>query len=246
MILRQFPGIQVRGNQVSRVDDTIVVEDTFRLYLNDELVTELVASADQLEELGAGFVVGEALVQDVDSVRVSEHDIRVYAEPKGESEWVLRSSGGMGTSRPPRKVSSSISIAPKDVLPMIRQIESEIWRRTGAVHCSVLFAENNLVSRSSDVGRHNTIDKVVGFAVLNDIDRSRCIIGCTGRQPGGMISKVANAGVPIIISKAAPTDKGILTANDAGVTLICFARGDRFTVYTHPHRISGILTQVHA
>ena len=87
----------------------------------------------------------------------------------------------------------------------------------------------------------NTIDKLVGFGVLNDVELSRCVIGCTGRQARGMVSKIANAGVPIIVSKAAPTDKGIFTADEAGVTLICFARGERFTIYSHPHRVSGVL-----
>jgi FdhD protein len=59
-----------------------------------------------------------------------------------------------------------------------------------------------------------------------------------------MVSKIANAGIPIIVSKAASTDKGILTAEKAGVTLICFARDERFTIYTHPHRVRGIATGV--
>jgi len=104
----------------------------------------------------------------------------------------------------------------------------------------VLFLDGKLVVRSSDVGRHNTVDKVVGFAILHGIDLSRCILGCTGRQAAGMVSKAANAGVPIVISKAASTNKGISTADQSGVTLICFARGRRFTIYTHPYRIAGI------
>jgi len=245
MMIRQYPAIQIKGNEIVRIEDTICIEDSFRLYLNDKLLTELTASPDQLEELGAGFVVCEGLVQDVETVLLSGSEIRVYGKPKGESAWVLRSSGGVGTRKAPRKVTSSITIEPKAVLRTIRELESEVWRKTGAVHCSVLFLDNNLVVRSSDVGRHNTIDKVVGFAVLNGINLSRCVIGCTGRQPVGMVSKVANAGVPIVISKGASTDKGILTADRAGLTLICFARGERFTVYTHPHRIRAVASHRH-
>jgi FdhD protein len=58
-----------------------------------------------------------------------------------------------------------------------------------------------------------------------------------------MIAKVANAGVPIIVSKAAATDAGILLADRSNVTLICFARGERFTVYSHPERIVGLLQE---
>jgi len=241
MHLYEYPAMQVKGNKVVKLKDTICIEDSFRLYLNDELLTELIASPDHLKELGAGFVVCEGLAQGVDAVQSSGNEIRVYAKPEGKCEWVLRSSGGVGAKDAPKRVNSSITIEPKDVFRIIKEIKSEVWKKTGAVHCSVLFLDNNLVVRSNDVGRHNTVDKVVGFAVLNAIDLSRCVIGCTGRQPAGMVSKVANAGVPIVISKAASTDKGILTADKAGVTLICFARGERFTIYTHPQRISGIV-----
>jgi FdhD protein len=107
------------------------------------------------------------------------------------------------------------------------------------VHCSVLFHEEDCIVKSSDVGRHNTVDKVEGYAILNGIDLSMCVIGCTGRQPAGMIKKDANAGIPVVISRAASTDKGITAADAAGITLVCFSRGDLFTIYTHPERILG-------
>lgn len=91
--------------------------------------------------------------------------------------------------------------------------------------------------KSSDVGRHNTVDKVVGHAVLAGVDLTGCMLGCTGRQPRDMVIKSARAGIPVIISRAASTDKGIAAAEDAGITLICFSRDERFTVYTHPGRI---------
>jgi FdhD protein len=56
-----------------------------------------------------------------------------------------------------------------------------------------------------------------------------------------MVIKYANAGVPIIISRAASTDQGIATADKFGITLICFSRNERFTVYTHPCRVSGVV-----
>jgi FdhD protein len=126
------------------------------------------------------------------------------------------------------------------VVAITRAIETELWRITGGVHCSVLWKGGQLLAKSSDVGRHNTVDKLVGYAVLNNIDLSSCVIGCTGRQPAGMVRKSARAGIPVIISRAATTDKGIAAAEEAGITLISFSRGDRFTVYTHPERVTGI------
>jgi FdhD protein len=227
--LRSYPGILVSGSQVTGVRDSICTEAAYRLYLNDQFLTELVASPVQLEELGVGFVICEGLASEIAAVQVTASEIRVSAR-----------ADGMRAKRPPRAVTSSLTIDPADVSGMILEIQSDAWKETGAVHCSVLFFEGVRSVRSCDVGRHNTVDKVVGFAVLHGIDLTRCVIACSGRQPAGMVSKVANAGIPIIISKAAATDHGIVTARQAGVTLICFARGERFTIYTHPQRILGM------
>jgi FdhD protein len=236
----QCPAIQVKREKTIKIKDDVCLEDTFRLYLNGEPLIELIASPEQLKELGVGFVVCEGLAQSVDNVNVSGNKIMVFAKTSGKFERELRFGGGLGTRRALRKVISPLVIKNEDVFRVISEVESEAWNRTGGVHCSTLFSNKNLVVKSSDVGRHNTIDKVVGFAILNGIALSTGIIGCTGRQPAGIISKVANAGIPIIISKAASTNKGISTADEAGITLVCFARDRRFTVYTHPYRICEI------
>lgn len=242
-LYEEHSAVQVRGKQVISLQDAVCIEDTFRLYLNDMPVAHIIASPDQLRELGAGFVICEGLAGTLEDVRVSGHEIRVSATTKAGIDYELRSSGCIGVRGLSKTVNSSLVIEKDEVLHVIGQIESEAWKKTGGLHCSVLFQGGQLLVRSSDIGRHNTIDKIVGFAVLNGVNLSQCIIGCTGRQPAGMVGKVANAGVPIIVSKAAATDAGILLADRSNVTLICFARGERFTVYSHPERIAGLVSE---
>lgn len=240
MKLHNHRGIQVRDGEISEIDDTLVIEDRFRIFFNDCPVTDLIASDDQIRELGAGFVITEGLTRCVDKVNLDGDRICVYSDfgcDAPRSKKAMGSSGGISILNEPGKISSDIHITAEDVFSCTREIETEIWRKTGAVHCSVLFNKGKCIIKSSDVGRHNTVDKVVGHAILNGIDLSGCIIGCTGRQPAGMVKKDANAGIPVVISRAASTDKGIATAERTGITLICFSRGDRFTVYTHPERI---------
>ena len=242
MDLDHHPGIQVMNGVLSEIDDTIVIEDRFRILLNDCLVTEMIASRDQLRELGAGFVITEGLARCVDKVKLDGDRILVYSDrgcDVSRSKKVMGSSGGTSILLEQGKVTSDLRIRPEDVFSCTRGIETEVWRRTGAVHCSVLFSEGKCVVKSSDIGRHNTVDKVVGHAILNGVDLSRCMIGCTGRQTAGMIKKDVNARIPVVISRAASTDKGIAAADAAGITLVCFSRGDRFTIYTHPERILG-------
>jgi len=235
--------IQVIGGTARETDDAVVIEDRFELLLNDQPVTEMVASRDQLRELGAGYLVSEGIVRCVDKVKVMGDRILVYSDTGCDLRWTKRevgSSGGLSFISTPSRVISDIRLSPDEVMSVTREIETDLWKRTGGVHCSVLFSDGRLLAKSSDVGRHNTVDKLVGHAVLNGIDLSRCVIGCTGRQPAGMVRKSAHAGIPVIISRAATTDKGIAMADAAKITLIGFSRGDRFTVYTHPERITEI------
>ena len=243
MPLHHHRGIQFRNGVPEGIDDAVVIEDRFRIFFNDYPIADMIASRDQLKELGAGFVITEGITRCVDKVSLDGDCILVYSDTGCDvprPKKVVGSSGGVSILKEPMTVSSDLRITPEDVFSITREIETEEWRKTGAVHCSVLFSGSTCVVKSSDVGRHNTVDKVVGHAILHEIDLSRCVIGCTGRQPAGMVKKNANAGIPVVISRAATTDKGIATADASGITLICFSRGDRFTIYTHPERIAGI------
>jgi FdhD protein len=240
MSIVSHTGIQVRNGRAREIEDRVIREGRFRLYLNGTLYAVMVASDDQLEELGAGFVVCQGLAETVDSVRVDGDAIHVSAPVAGLSGREMSSAGALQTTAPAGKVTSDLTLTVADVFSITGEIETDLWRETGGVHCSILFFQGDILVKSSDVGRHNTVDKVVGHAVLRGVDRSRCVIGCTGRQPRDMVIKYARAGVPVIISRAASTDKGIMAAQEAGITLICFSRDGRFTVYTHPHRIADL------
>ncbi len=235
-------GVQYRNGEAHEIEDVIVVEKTFRILLNGEEVAAQVASDEQLPELGAGFVIDEGLADVVDSVVVEGDAILVAAPRRCEAGTEIGSSGGVSFRCDVHQVRSDLTVTPEEVHAVTAAIFSDDWQQTGALHCSVLFCGGRLVAKACDVGRHNAVDKVVGAAVLAGIDRSRCVLGCTGRQPSGMVKKAANAGIPVLVSRAASTDQGIATAEAAGVTLICFSRGDRFTIYTHPERVSVSLS----
>jgi len=239
----QFTGIQVQADGSYReISDVVIRGDTFAIVLNGELITEQVASSNCLRELGAGFVVAEGIAENITNVEVEDSTIYVEADTVFKSPKVLeyRTGGGKGIAGTPKTVESSYTISPECVFHSTEAIFSDTWDKTGGVHCSVLFSGEEKIKQICDIGRHNTVDKIIGYAILQGIDLSSCHICCTGRQPSAMVKKAANAGLPIIISRAASTAAGITTARDAGITLICFSRGTRFTVYSHPERVKGL------
>lgn len=240
-MLHPLDGVILQGGGRANRHEEVCREQVVHLFLNDDTIGSLVASPAQLRELGAGFVISEGLASSVLRVDVEGDRVRAHGNA---INWPLEtetgSSGGLSTGRVLRKIVSDITIDREEIFIIMDGIVSELWERTGGAHCSVLFSGGAMVAKSSDVGRHNTVDKVIGHGILTGIDLSRCVLGCTGRQPAGMISKAVNAGIPIVISKAATTDGGVYLAREAGLTLVCRVKDGRFRVYSHPERIRGL------
>ncbi|MDD1720153.1 MAG: formate dehydrogenase accessory sulfurtransferase FdhD [Methanoregulaceae archaeon] len=233
-------GIRVGQDGTEEVEDLVAREYRLRLNVNGKYFCDMIATLDQLRELGAGFVICEGISPKVDEVTVRGEEIFVECSSMQGGGCEIGTSGGVSVETPSGRVDSGLTISREDVTFVTRHVESELWRQTGGVHCSVLFRDGELIAKSADVGRHNTVDKVVGTAVLAGIDLPGCVLGCTGRQPAGMVVKAARAGIPVVISRAATTDRGIAAAEAAGITLICFSRNDRFTIYSNPWRVTGI------
>ena len=106
------------------------------------------------------------------------------------------------------------------------------------VHKAELVLEDGTIYVAEDIGRHNAIDKVIGLASMDKKDVKRSVLYATGRLSMEMVVKCVMHKIPIVVSKAAVTFQGIKSANEHGVTLVGFARGNKMNVYTHSGRIN--------
>jgi FdhD protein len=118
------------------------------------------------------------------------------------------------------------------------------FARTGGVHGALALAANGTeLAASEDVGRHNAVDKVIGkllFAEQLTPDRALAqILAVSGRTSFEIVQKAGAARIGLLVSVSAPTSLAIDTADALGITLIGFARGESFNIYTHPSRIHG-------
>jgi FdhD protein len=128
MALNYHRAIQVRNGLSEGIDDAVVIEDRFRIFFNDYPIADMVASRDQLRELGAGFVITEGITRCVDKVSLDGDCILVYSDTGCDalrSKKVVGSSGGVSILRKPTPVSSDIRITPEDVFSFTREIETE-------------------------------------------------------------------------------------------------------------------------
>lgn len=127
-------------------------------------------------------------------------------------------------------------------LPQTLRRAQDVFETTGGLHAAGLFAlDGRLTMLAEDVGRHNAVDKVVGRRLLEDalpLDRSLLMV--SGRTSFELVQKALLAGVPLIAAVSAPSSLAIELAEQAGVTLCGFLRGDTFNVYAHSERIVSV------
>ena len=240
-----------------QVDVEVALESIYDLYVNEKLYLTAVLTPFQLKEWSIGFLYSEGLIDSADEVErvvISGDSIKVKRSETKDQERKLPKIGGflLGSSSSAtirlsyvkgvsRELLSNDLTIPKELVKEISASLNEIsqtYRATGGTHSAAIFGSNGeLLMYSEDVGRLNAVDKVIGASLLAGMELDEKVMAVSGRISGDLVFKCSRARIPILMSPSAPLSFGLKLAEMAGITLIGFARGDRFNVYTHPHRI---------
>jgi len=231
----------------SKVVETIVNDEEIEMIINNSVSRRFSISPNSLREFTVGYLLGEGLTGSVDNINnISIEENIINAEIDLDDfdirkELVVGSDcfGGWRTKIEfVGKVKSDFTISKEALIEAFGKLkkEAKVWQETGGTHVAGLVYEDNFIA-IEDVSRHVAVDKVIGAGALKNYDFSKSFIVYSGRMPADMLIKIARVGIPIIASNAAPTSSGFSVAEEARVTMLGFVRGERFNIYTHPHRI---------
>jgi FdhD protein len=233
--------------------DEVAVEDPLEIRVDGRALAVTMRTPGHDDELALGFLFGEGLIDGVreagpppdlagNTVEVAGPLLR---EPDARSFFTSSSCGVCGKGA---LEEVAVQCAPLPEGPVLdRSLVADLperlrqpgFERTGGLHATGLFTpEGELVCVREDVGRHNAMDKVVGWALRAGLVPLHPHVLCvSGRLSFELVQKAAVAGAPVLVGVGAPTSLAVSLADDRGLTLCGFARGGRVNVYTAPSRI---------
>lgn len=236
--------------QSFRYPDDLVAEHTMEIYLNDTPAYEVVCSPTDLPELVLGRLLSNGVIQSTDEVELlylCENGLRakVYLpkwEPATEHPGVEQVSTCCTGNRtiadlfrnqtPPRHL-RPIAYEQRWIFRLAEAMKEDmpLYAATHGTHSCLLMHKGEILRRAEDIGRHNALDKVLGWALMQGIPLEECIVYTSGRIPVDMVMKVIRARVPVLASKAMPTRESVLLAEEFGLSLIGAARKDSMVVF---------------
>jgi FdhD protein len=238
--------------------DSVVNESSIRIFFNGDEIVSILALKQELQELALGFLYDSCIINDIALVEKIDVNDRLDAVMVESSEKLdsgmlttvrsVTSGCGKGVAfiNPLKEkhfgdIENAFVMKPRDVTQLMADFgrASGLFKETGGVHSAAWSDGKKLVRVSEDIGRHNCIDKLVGWKLMQKEDNIGTeIIFTSGRISSEIVTKAIRARVPILISHSAPTSGAIQLADEFGLTLVGFVRGQRFNIYTHPERIT--------
>ena len=247
------------GN-VRSLQDSIAAEEPLEIRVNGVPLAVTMRTPGHDLELSAGFLLTEGILQSPEQISglravVPENGAKsnlveaeladtVFDRAEFQRNFFASSSCGVcgkasinavrvrGLRQPDRDFRLDPEILCR--LPEALRSEQEVFSRTGGLHAAALFDEKGrLIALREDIGRHNAVDKIAGWALLNgQLPLSRHVMLVSGRGGFEIAQKALAMGIPILASVSAPSSLAVKLARELGLTLVGFLRGRRFIVYS--------------
>ncbi|HEY5983310.1 MAG TPA: formate dehydrogenase accessory sulfurtransferase FdhD [Anaerolineales bacterium] len=235
------------------LDSETIVESPVSLTVNGKPWLTFMCTPTELEALAIGFLYNEGVITEmgeVADVRLCEHgdnvDVWLNRSIPQPRSWRRTSGCTGGVTAVDALAIPDVhfdpvlpNFAPEVIGELVDLLfeSQELYRETGGVHTSMLSDGETVVLSAEDIGRHNTLDKIAGLCLMRAIWPETRVLLTTGRISSEMLQKAARLRAPILISRTSPSSLSIEMARRYGITLIGYARRQRFNVYSNPQRV---------
>jgi FdhD protein len=265
--IREHRALKWQRGRTSARHEKLAVEEPLEIRLGGRRFTLTMRTPGHDEELAAGFLFAEGFINDaseIDEIRrvrgrkgVPEPnaiDIILNVPAEGlrarlKRNFVMSSSCGVcgktsidSITRRVAPPSDSARVAPAILLTLSEKLRAgqRVFAATGGLHGAAIFTlDGAMLVIREDVGRHNAVDKVIGFALTNAmVPLEHHMMMVSGRLSFEIVQKAAAAGVPILAAVSAPSSLAVELADEIGTTLVGFLRDGSFNIYTRPDRIA--------
>ena len=206
----------------------ILREQKIDIIINEKLILHTMCTPQYLTEAVLGRLRTEGIIEKVDEIEKIHigNDGKIATITMKNDAWNEKQCKKLSPVSPVKWKEEWIFHL-EDILAEGMPLHNETW----GTHSCFLAKEGKVIFACEDIGRHNAIDKVVGYALLHEIDLKKCMLYSSGRMPSDMAEKVIRAGIPIAVCKAVPTAEAVELAKKYRLTLICAARPDRIRAY---------------
>jgi len=257
VVPRQY--LRFTGDEAQAIDAGVIGEIRFTIFVEDRELVTLMCSPWQLKSLVVGFLYLEGLIEGVDDLEMLRvcledrlADVRLaHGFPDVPPRKILTSgcTGGVSFGKyldqieQFRVADDDTQATPSRMYLLLRALydQSSLYQKSGGVHTSIFAERDGTAPRlvAEDIGRHNTLDKLQGMALLEGIPTSGGLILASGRISSEMLFKAAIMGVPIVGSRTSPTNLALAVAERLNITVCGYLRQGSMNVYTHPRRIAA-------
>ncbi|MDI3537067.1 MAG: FdhD protein [Eubacteriaceae bacterium] len=233
------------------IDDPVIDEHHMNVFINEQLSFEMVCTPQYLDQLVLGFLFSEGYIysaDDVEYIYICELGQRVKVQLKEEiklKDFVSPSKSDAtacgnnrmfksGERQESLKKLQAISFKLDSIFMLSDTCNRQavLFKETGGTHSCAMLTPDGEVLFCEDIGRHNAVDKLIGRALVEEVDLKKCILFTSGRIPSDMVIKVVRSGIPVIASHSAPTGMAVELAKRYNLCLIGFVRGKRINRYS--------------
>ncbi len=248
--------LECREGEVSWASKPMILESAWPLVVNGAHWLTVLCTPTQLDYFVLGFLFNEGIIAGPDDVL----DVQVSPPPEAVIRVELRNrdlrlpergtltsgcGGGitfvdLAAAREP--VRSSLHVTAGQISSLVEQLMAAVagdYSRVGGFHTAGLSDGQRLLVVATDIGRHNTLDKVAGECLVRRIPMQDAILLATGRISVEMMGKAARMGVPVVATLNSPTHLAVELAREWNITLIGYARGAKMHVYTGWQRLNA-------